>query len=233
MNEAVEKLLPLERDLFFALNGSDSIFLDNIMWTVTGRFIWGPLLLFMLFLFFYKTPLRESLLVVFMFVLLFTACDQVASSIFKPLFERFRPTHHPDFMNLVDTVNGYRGGRFGFISSHATNSFGLAVFLSLLFKNRWLTLSVLLWALVNSYSRVYLGVHFISDIVAGMIVGSLLALLIYKLYEWIRYRFFAIPKRRLHQSVYPEKHAHLLAIFIMVNLVLVVIFNQSLSTLPH
>lgn len=233
MNEAVEKILPLERDLFFALNGSDSVFLDNIMWTVTGRFIWGPLLLFMLFLFFYKTPLRESLLVVFIFVLLFTACDQVASSFFKPVFERFRPTHHPDFMDMVDIVNGYRGGRFGFISSHATNSFGLAVFLSLLFKNRWLTLSVLLWALVNSYSRIYLGVHFISDIVAGMIVGSLLAFLLYKLYQWIRYRFFVIPQYRLRRSVYPEKHAVMLAAFIMVNLVLIVIFNQSLSTLPH
>jgi len=106
-------------------------------------------------------------------------CDQVASSFFKPLFERFRPTHHPDFKEMVDIVNGYRGGRYGFISSHATNSFGLAVFISLLFRHRRVTISVVCWALLNSYTRIYLGVHFISDILAGIIVGTILAFLLY------------------------------------------------------
>ncbi len=106
MKEAVEALLPLERDLFLMLNGSDSLFLDNLMWTLSGRLVWIPLFLFIVFLFFYKTSWKEGLLVTLFFVLLFAVSDQVSSSFFKPFFERFRPTHHPDFMDLVDIVNG-------------------------------------------------------------------------------------------------------------------------------
>jgi len=181
-------LLPLERDLFFALNGSESLFLDNAMWTISGRLIWIPLYLFILFLFFYRVPKREGFLAALFLILVFVACDQISSSLFKPLFERFRPTHHPDFKDLVNTVNDYRGGRYGFISGHATNSFGLAVFVLLLLKQRALTLAALFWATLNSYTRIYLGVHFISDIVAGMIVGTLIALLLYGLYTFTRRR---------------------------------------------
>lgn len=182
MNGAIDKLLPLERNLFFALNGSDSQFLDNVMWTLSGRLVWIPLFLLIIFLFFYKSHWKEGLLLTLFFILLFAACDQLASAFFKPLFERFRPTHHPDFKELVDIVNGYRGGRYGFISSHATNSFGLAVFLSLLFRKRRVTITVLFWAVLNSYTRIYLGVHFVSDILAGMIAGSILGYIFYELF---------------------------------------------------
>lgn len=146
MKDAIEKLLPLERDLFFALNGSESVVLDNIMWTISGRFVWIPLFLIIILMFFYKTPHKTALLVTLFFVLVFVASDQVSSSLFKPFFERFRPTHHPDFMNEVDFLNGYRGGKYGFISGHATNSFGLAVFMSFIFKYRWITITSLFWA---------------------------------------------------------------------------------------
>ncbi len=157
MKEAIENLIPLERDLFFLLNGSDSSFLDDWMWTVSGRFVWIPLFLAILFLFFYRTPRKQALLVTLFFILVFVLSDQLSSGFCKPFFERFRPTHHPDFKELVDIVNGYRGGRYGFISGHATNSFGLAVFLSLLFRHRGVTLAALSWALLNSYTQVIWG----------------------------------------------------------------------------
>ena len=113
MKEAIENLLPYEKNLFFALNGSDSIFLDNMFWTITGRFIWIPVILFLLFMFFYKVPKKEGILATICFILIFVFCDQVSSSIFKPFFERLRPTHHPDFQNYVDIVNGYKGGLYG------------------------------------------------------------------------------------------------------------------------
>src|SRR5690606_13489471 len=144
-------------------------------------FVWIPLFVMILFLFFFRTPRKQALLITLFFVLLFVLSDQLSSGICKPFFERFRPTHHPDFRDLVDIVNGYRGGRYGFISGHATTCFGLALFLSLLFRHRGVTLAALSWALLNSYTRIYLGVHFISDIVAGMLAGSLLALLLYQL----------------------------------------------------
>lgn len=233
MKEIVENIIPLERDLFLLLNGSDSVFLDNVMWTISGRFVWVPLLLFLVFLFFYKTSRKEALLVTLFFILLFVACDQVSSGLIKPLFERLRPSHHPDFKDVVDLVNNYRGGRFGFVSGHATNSFGLAVFLSLLFKNRRLTIASLIWATINSYSRIYLGVHFISDIIGGVIVGTIIGIIIYQLYSYFRYRMFTIPDRLRRKSAYSLYHGNMLAIFIISCLVIITIFNQPLSRLPH
>ncbi|MCE5179881.1 MAG: phosphatase PAP2 family protein [Porphyromonadaceae bacterium] len=232
MNEAIDKLLPLERNLFFALDGSDSQFLDNVMWMLSGRLVWIPLFLFILFLFFYKSNWKEGLLVTLFFILVFALCDQLASSFFKPVFERFRPTHHPDFKELVDIVNGYRGGRYGFISSHATNSFGLAVFLSLLFRHRRVTISVLCWAVLNSYTRIYLGVHFVSDILAGMIVGSLVGLLLYKLYRLSRAVLLHAPASQ-NTLLYSQRHATLLSLFIPAYVLILVFFSSFLATLPH
>ena len=109
----------------------------------------------------------------------------------------------------------------------------MAVFLSLLFKNRWLMLMALLWATVNSYSRIYLGVHFLSDIVAGMIVGALIAFILYELYIQTRFRLYPIPNRQKRRSVYPLSHGNRLAGFIIIYLGLIIIFSQFLATLPH
>jgi len=232
MREAIESLLPLERNLFFALNGSDSLFLDHLMWTVSGRLIWIPLFLAIIFLFFYRTPRKEAFLVTFFFVLVFVLSDQVSSSFFKPLFERFRPTYHPAIKDLVDIVNGYRGGRYGFISGHATSSFGLAVFLSLLFRHRGVTLSALSWATLNSYTRIYLGVHFISDIVAGMLAGSLLAFLLYQLMILLMRRLPAT-QGATAGKLYSSRQGKWLTLFILCYLFLITLFSPLLSSLPH
>ena len=160
----LEKMLVFERDTFFSLNGSDSVFIDNFMWLYTGKIVWIPLALLIIAVFIYKKDWRESLLILLSIVLVVTLCDQFSSHVCKPFFMRFRPSHHPDFMNEVDLVMNYRGGKFGFISGHAANSFGFAIFLSCLLKNKLLTFSIFLWAILTSYSRIYLGVHFISDI---------------------------------------------------------------------
>ncbi|GHU93091.1 hypothetical protein FACS1894155_12950 [Bacteroidia bacterium] len=98
------------------------------------------------------------------------------------MFERFRPTHHPDFKDQVHILFGYRGGRYGFASSHASNAFGFAMFTTLLFRNKWFSLLLFTHALITAYSRVYLGVHFISDVIAGALIGIFTGILIYKLY---------------------------------------------------
>lgn len=232
MKEAIENLIPLERDLFFLLNGSDSSFLDDWMWTVSGRFVWIPLFLAILFLFFYRTPRKQALLVTLFFILVFVMSDQLSSGFCKPFFERFRPTHHPDFKELVDIVNGYRGGRYGFISGHATNSFGLAVFLSLLFRHRGVTLAALSWALLNSYTRIYLGVHFISDIVAGMLAGSLLAFLLYRLMMLLLSRLPATQDLSAG-TLYNRKQGNWLAMFILAYLFLLTLFSPLMASLPH
>ncbi len=234
MKDAIENLLPLERNVFFLLNGSDSLFLDNLFWTITGKLIWVPVLLFLAVMLFYKTSLKTAVLTLLSIVLLFALCDQISSSLFKTYFERLRPTHHPDFMNLVDTVRNYRSGGFSFISGHATNSFGIAVLLSRVFMSRWVTIPIITWAVLNSYSRLYLGVHFISDIVAGMIVGTVIALGVYIVYRLIERRALKVNYVNSERpTLYTIESARTIGITVSIYILFVVIFSPILSTLPH
>lgn len=222
----VEKILPYEHDLFLALNGSDSAFWDRFMWIFTGKAVWLPLAFFILLVLIYKKNWRESVLVLLAIVLVITLCDQFASHICKPLFMRFRPTHHPDFMEQVKVVYGYRGGLYGFISSHAANAFGFATFLSLLFRNRLLTCTIFFWAALTAYTRIYLGVHFISDIVPGAISGMLFGFLVYKLYRYVRVRI--IPNGKPDQPHYSYRRAYLIVYGIWLTILFILFFNVPL-----
>ena len=109
----------------------------------------------------------------------------------KPYFQRPRPTHDKEIRADVHTVHNYRGGRYGFASSHAANSFGLATFLWLLFHTRWRFAGLLfIWAGIVSYSRIYLGVHYPLDILVGGLVGALFALLMAKVYVFYTKKLF-------------------------------------------
>ncbi len=233
MNDLIDKLLPFEKNAFLALNGSDSLFWDNVMWTYTGVLIWAPMVVFILYIVFRNQMLKEALLVLGALALVILFSDQLSSSFFKPLFKRHRPTHHVDYMHLVDTVKGYRGGQYGFISGHATNSFGIAVFLLLLFKNKLVTGFMILWATLYSYSRIYLGVHFISDILAGLLFGSIIGLLVYKIYGYARVRFFAITVNEKRKSIYSIKDGNTLAIGIVSYLVFITLLSFLLTSLSH
>lgn len=209
MKEIVEGILPLERSLFFLLNGSDSAFWDNLMRTISSTKVWIPLYLFVLFLVFYKTSLKSAALVTIFFILMVVCCDQLSSGLMKPFFERPRPGHHPDFKDLVDVVNGYRGGGYSFISGHATNACGFAVLLALIFRQRWVWLVALIWAVAISYSRIYLGMHFVSDVVVGMIAGTLIAVGLYAALIFLRKKLFKVEDSEKRQ-LYSEQHGKLL-----------------------
>ncbi|MDR2627162.1 MAG: phosphatase PAP2 family protein [Dysgonamonadaceae bacterium] len=178
----LEKILAYERDVFLWLNGGHTPFGDCFMWLYTGKIVWIPLIAGILVILCYKKNWKDCLMVILFIALTITLCDQFASSVCKPLFTRLRPTHHPDFMEHVQTVFGYRGGKYGFISSHTANAFGFSVFTLLLFRYRWYTVAILIWSILMSYSRIYLGVHFISDIVPAAIAGAAFGFLGYKGY---------------------------------------------------
>lgn len=220
----LEQLLHYERDIFFALNGSNSIYLDHFMWLFSSKKVWFPLAFFILVVLSYKKNWKEILFVLLAITLVITLCDQFASTFCKPFFARFRPTSHPDFMNEVSTVFGYRSGRYGFISSHAANAFGFATFTLMLFRNKWYTYTILFWSIVTAYTRIYLGVHFISDVVCGAMAGIIFGFLVFKLYKLARQKMLGAACVD-SEKIYSTGNKNAITIAIWVNVVLMLVFN--------
>ncbi|MDR1102800.1 MAG: phosphatase PAP2 family protein [Tannerella sp.] len=180
----MEEILTYERNLFMWINSSHTPFLDAVLWPFSGIFVWCPPILVMLY--FYLKRRKEWISVSLATGLVFVLCCTVSALLFKPWFARFRPTMHPLFMEYVVLLRDYKAnGAYGFISGHATSAFGFAVLSLLLVKNRIYTPIILLWALLMGYSRIYMGAHFISDVLAGVLVGSLLGGSVYALYKQV------------------------------------------------
>jgi undecaprenyl-diphosphatase len=172
----------LDQQLFLFLNSHHSPFWDVVMHGISGRIIWAPLYLAIL-LYLGFTYKRKFLIIIPFIILAVTLADQVSVQLFKNVFLRLRPCHDPSLVGMIHLVNGECGGLYGFISSHASNSFNVA-FLSLMFvRKRWYTIGIILWASVIGYSRIYLGVHYPGDVVCGAMVGAFIGWGIYKLYE--------------------------------------------------
>lgn len=196
----IEQLQAWNKSVFFLTNGSDSLYLDGVFWTVTHTATWIPLLLAVLYIICKNNPWRKALFVVGMMALLILITDQVASGLCKPYFHILRPTHDPDTAPMVDIVNGYRGGLYGFFSSHAANTFAAATFLSLLFRSYRTAVVLTLFALSSTFSRLYLGVHSPLDIAVGTVFGIFAGGMIYVLYHLGEKRFCA--QRDYFSSVY-------------------------------
>ena len=178
----IQQLLELDNRLFLTLNGSDSAYWDSVMWIVTKTTTWIPLLLVLLYVLLKNSDARRFLLIVVAMALTVALADRLASGLIKPLVERWRPTHDVNFLHTIDIVRGYTGGRYGFVSSHAANTFSLFIFLSLLLRSRLMTFSLLVWACIASYSRIYLGVHFPGDILCGALLGMFVGAVVYFIY---------------------------------------------------
>lgn len=184
----LQRLIDIDKQMMLALNGSDSLYMDGVMKIYTSTAVWIPVALVLLFIVLKNNSPRAALLSVLAVVLTIVAADQMSSHLIKPLVARLRPCNDPTIMHLIDTVNGYRSGGYSFTSSHACNSFGIFAIVALLIRHRGLSLSMLLWASINGFSRIYLGVHYPGDILCGALLGAAIGLLIYLVYSFIHKR---------------------------------------------
>ena len=185
----LEALLEWDEELFLLLNSLNSAACDQVMWVISNKFTWVPFYLALLIWIFYQYR-WQGIFRVIAIVLVITFADQVTSGFMKPYFQRPRPCHEEAIAGEVHLVSNKCGGQYGFASSHAANSVGLAAILILLFKPGRIYLALLVfWAVVVSYSRVYLGVHYPGDILFGGGIGVLGAWLVYVVYRKIPGRY--------------------------------------------
>jgi undecaprenyl-diphosphatase len=169
-----------DQQLFLFINSANSPFFDQVMHTISGKLIWFPL--YLAILIFLGVKYKRKFLIILIFIIVAATLADQSSVIVKNIFHRLRPCHEPSLLAIVHLVNGECGGIYGFVSSHATNSFDVAL-LSLSFvKKRWYSISIILWAGIISYSRVYLGVHYPADVIFGALLGSFIGWGIYNLY---------------------------------------------------
>lgn len=179
-------LIGLDERLLLAINGCHCAFMDFFMMTVTGKFIWIPFYCLLAVLLYRERGAKDCMVCLVMIALMITAVDQTCSSLIRPAVERLRPSSILNPLSEeVHLVNGYRGGSFGFPSAHAANTMALAVFLIRTFGRRYLTALLLGWSLLVAYSRVYLGVHYPGDILAGFLIGSAYAVAFSRGAEWL------------------------------------------------
>jgi undecaprenyl-diphosphatase len=192
----IEQLIELDKKAFFFFNGLHTPWLDQPMYFLSNTMAWLPLYVVMLYLI-YKNFGTRSWIILLALAVTITLSDQITSTLMKPFFQRLRPTWEPDHEGLIHIVNGYKGRKYGFASSHAADTFGTATLLTLLltYRYRWMFL-LFIWAAFVSYTRIYLGVHYPGDIIAGALVGALCATGVFFLSRYVL--------RRIDQSRLPE-----------------------------
>jgi undecaprenyl-diphosphatase len=188
----LERLDTFDKNLFLWLNGHNSPFFDRVMWFVSGKIEWLPLYLLIIGYIIYKYHWK-SITILIAVIIAVALADQIAVIAFKNVFHRLRPSQNQEIQNLVHIVKGYRGGLYGFVSNHAANTFSFSVFLSMLLRKTWLSISILFWASVVSYSRIYLGVHYPGDVIGGALLGIIIGLSVFILYLKVESKIYNHP----------------------------------------
>lgn len=179
-------LIDLDTKILLFLNGIQCTYFDNFMTLYTGRFIWAAMYATMLYALFRRFSWKVALGYTIAIALVIFISDQLIASVIRPYFERLRPSNpNNPISEFIYIVNGYRGGKYGFPSCHAANSFALAMITSLIFHSRKYTIFIFIWAFINSYTRLYLGVHYPGDLLVGAIIGIFVGWIVYSIAHYI------------------------------------------------
>jgi undecaprenyl-diphosphatase len=190
-----DKLELLDRELFLAINGWHTPLFDSVMYYVSQIWVFTPVFVYWLYMVFNRYGIKKLLILLGFLCLLVVLTDQT-SNITKHTIKRYRPTHNLEIQSQVHIVNDYKGGVYGFFSGHSTNTFGVAMLLFLIFSKESMVFRAFFfaWAGITAYSRIYLGVHYPSDIFVGFIVGLFWGYVVYRLIQY----FF---KQQFHETV--------------------------------
>ncbi|MBI9033766.1 MAG: phosphatase PAP2 family protein [Bacteroidales bacterium] len=188
----LETIQQIDIDLFIYLNGKHSVYSDLLMYWISDKWVWIPLYVYFLYLLYKYYGLKALMVLVLAIATLIALSDVLSVHLFKNTFQRLRPCQ-PDspVAHIVHVVKGHCGGLYGFVSSHATNTSALGVFLACFLgkKIKLFTPFIVFWVFIVGYSRIYLGVHYPGDVLGGFIFGSLLGLGIAKLSNFFIKRF--------------------------------------------
>ena len=172
----LDRLIHIDEQFLLALNSHHTPFCDVLMEDISGRFTWVPLYLLIVGLMFWRMGWKRALISIVLISLAITVTDQLCGHLIRPLVARLRPSNLANpFSAMVTVVHGYRSGSYSFPSCHAANTFAFATLFSLIFRRRWVVISIFTWATLVSCSRLYLGVHYPSDLLVGAVIGSLVA----------------------------------------------------------
>ena len=180
----MDYLINVDTDFLLYLNGFHNAFFDTFMFLFSGKWIWIPMYLALAYVLFKNMTPKQAVGCIVAIALVIVVTDQMSSSLIRHAVGRLRPANLENpISDLVHVVNDYRGGSYGFPSSHAANSFGLVFFLLFLMRKSPLPAIMMVWAIVNCYSRIYLGVHYPGDILCGSLVGLLGAAIVWLIYR--------------------------------------------------
>lgn len=184
METILQTFLDWDSQILLFINGIHSAIFDDMMQLITSVWIWIPLYASLCYVMLRNFSLKANLVCFVVLALLIAVSDQSSSQFIRPFVRRLRPSNLQNpLSSMVYIVEDYRGGRFGFPSSHAANSWSLVFFIRLLFHRRSYSILMVAWAILVCYSRIYLGVHFLGDILAGALLGFINASLLYFLFR--------------------------------------------------
>jgi undecaprenyl-diphosphatase len=188
MNDFIDIIESLDHRVTLFINSLNNSFLDEVMWLISSTSFGIPFYILFVFLLIRIYDPRQIIFSLLALILVVSLCDLSAKYFFKEVFERYRPSHNLILRDQLHLVNNYTGGKYGFVSSHAANMAGLSLMVYFFLKQRFVKIVYLLvpFVLLVSYSRVYLGVHYVSDVFVGMFLGVLISFTLYKLIEKIK-----------------------------------------------
>lgn len=191
----LQGLIEIDRQLLLAFNGSGSLFVDSLVLVLTNAYTWIAFYLALTYLVIKNNgKWNQIMLIVLASGLCILLSSLGAETVVKPYVARLRPSLDPSICNMLHLAKGYTATGYSFFSAHAANTFSIAVFFSLLVRSRVFTIFMMSWSLLNAWTRLYLGVHYPSDVIVGLAYGAFVGMMFYLIFL----KLYMIVTDRLH-----------------------------------